>query len=168
MLPKKVYCPGPYEAFLCCGLSRNIGRRRKNLKLNNLKRTKIVKKNQWNLDQKIIDSKAHIWSLSFNFRFSSRKVQSQQKIPRKITHFTIQLHSKHPTHFTNLNALKLAKIILSQHSQKLYSLCSFSSKHVSDWCHINHLHCTVSRRPRTVFSEHLESKCLYIHFNWNF
>ena len=50
------------------------------------------------------------WSLAFNFRFSSRKSQSQQKLTKKITHFTIQFHSKHLTHFTNLNSLNIVKI----------------------------------------------------------
>ena len=38
------------------------------------------------------------WSLAFNFRFSSRKSQSQQKLTKKITHFT------------NLNSLNIVKI----------------------------------------------------------
>ena len=28
-----------------------------------------------------------------------------------------------------------------------------------------HLHCTISRHPRIAFSEHMESKCLYIPVN---
>ena len=39
------------------------------------KRPKAAKKKR-NLDQKVTDSKSHIWSLSFNFRFSSKKSQS--------------------------------------------------------------------------------------------
>ena len=45
-----------------------------------------------------------------NFRFSSRNSRSQQKLEKKITHFTIQFHSK--THFTNLNSLSIVKNIL--------------------------------------------------------
>ena len=41
--------------------------------------------------------------------------------------------------------------ILPQHSQK----------HLSGCCQKKHLHCTISRRPRTAFSKHLESKYLY-------
>ena len=45
--------------------------------------------------------------------------------------------------------------ILPQHSQK----------RCSGWRQKELLHCTISRRPRTLFSEHLENKCLYIHVN---
>ena len=40
-----------------------------------------------------------------NFRFLSRKSQSQQKLAEKITHFTIRFRSTNLTHFTNLNSL---------------------------------------------------------------
>ena len=43
----------------------------------------------------------------FNFRFSSRKSQSQRKLAKKITHFTIQLRSKNVIYFTNLNSLDI-------------------------------------------------------------
>ena len=82
---------------------------------------KTVPPKIWNLEQKINDSKPHIWILSFNFRFSSTKSQNQQKLAKKITHFTnftIRFCSKNLTHFTNLNALNIAKIILPQHSQQ--------------------------------------------------
>ena len=70
-----------------------FGQRRKILKLHWLKHPKTVPKKR-NLDQKVNDSKRHIWSLSLNFRFSSRKSQSQQKLVKKITYFTIQFCSK--------------------------------------------------------------------------
>ena len=41
----------------------------------------------------------------FSFRFSTRKSESQQKLAKKITHFTLQFCSKNLTHFTNLNSL---------------------------------------------------------------
>ena len=69
------------------------GRRQKTLKLHRLKRPKTVPKKQ-NLDQNINDSKTPIWSLFFNFRFSSRKSQSQQKLAKNITRFTIKFRSK--------------------------------------------------------------------------
>ena len=40
------------------------------------------------------DVSVDIISLFFNFRFSSRKSQSQQKLAKKITHFTIAFCSK--------------------------------------------------------------------------
>ena len=48
-------------------------------------------------------------------------------------------------------------------SKSPFWLCKFSSKHVSVSCQKkNHLHCTISWRPRTTFLMHFESKCLYI------
>ena len=52
------------------------------------------------------------------FRFSSRKSQSQQKLAKKTTHFTIQFCSKNLTHFTNHNSLDIENNMLPQHSQK--------------------------------------------------
>ena len=55
-----------------------------------------------NLDQQINDQK-HIWSLSFNVRFSGKKSQKQQKLAKKITHFAQKRRlynfqtSTHPT-----------------------------------------------------------------------
>ena len=85
-----------------------------------------------NLDQEINDSKPHIWGLFFKFRFSSRKSQSQQKLAKKITRFTIQFCSKTLAYFTSLNPLNTVRSILPEHSQKPYSLYKFS-RHVSGW-----------------------------------
>ena len=99
----------------------------------------------------------------FNFRFSSRKTQNQQKLGEKIAHFTIQFRSKNITHFTNLDSLdSLENNMLSQYSQKPFWLYKFSSRHVSAWCQIKHLHCNSSWRRRTAFLKYVESKCLYI------
>ena len=54
----------------------SVGRLQKNLKLHWLKR---VPKKQ-NLEQKINHSKPHNWSLSFSFRFPSKKSQGQQEL----------------------------------------------------------------------------------------
>ena len=62
----------------------------------------------------------------------------------------------------NLNSLNIVKNILSQHSQKPYSLYKFSSKYVLGYCQENILDCPMPRHPRTAFLKHLESKCLYI------
>ena len=53
------------------------------------------------------------------FRLFSRKSQSQQKLAKKVTHFTIQFRSKNLTHFTKLNSLDIENNMLPQHSQKL-------------------------------------------------
>ena len=52
------------------------------------------------------------------FRFPSRKSQSQQKLTKKITHFTLEFHSKNLTHFTNLNSPDIENNMLPQHNQK--------------------------------------------------
>ena len=97
------------------------------------------------------------------FRFSSRKSQSQQKIAKKITHFTIRFRSKNLTHFTNLNSLDIETNMLPQHSQKPFWLHKYSSKHVSVWCHKKHLGIkTFSWRQGTVFLKYFKNKCLYI------
>ena len=143
------------------------------------------------MDQNIIDSKSHIWN-SFSFEniisvsgiklfyihphasmdtlseffffmwFSSKKSQSQQKLAKKISHFTIQFRSKNLTHFKNLNSLDIENNILSQRSRKPFLLDKFSSQHFSVWFQKKHLHCIISWRPRTAFLKHFESKCLYI------
>ena len=64
----------------------------------------------------------------FNFRFSSRKCQTQQKLPKNIAHFT------------NLSSLDIENNKLAQHCQKHLWLYKFSSKHVSVWCQKRYLH----------------------------
>ena len=71
------------------------------LKLHWLKCSNTAPKRQ-NLNQKINDSKSHIWIFSFNFRYSRRTSQSQQKLVKNITHFTIKRRSKNLTRFTKL------------------------------------------------------------------
>ena len=48
-----------------------------------------------------------IFFFFFFLWFSSRKPQSQQKLAKKGTHFTIQFHSKNLTQFKNLNLLDI-------------------------------------------------------------
>ena len=64
-------------------------------------------------------SKPHIWSLSIIFKFSGRQSQSQKKLAKKITHFTIKFRSKSSTHFTKNSSLNIIKILV-QHSQKIF------------------------------------------------
>ena len=64
------------------------------------------------------DAPKNIIRVFFNFRFSCRKSQSQQKLAKKIKHFTIQCHGKNLTHVTNLNSLDIENNMLPQHSQK--------------------------------------------------
>ena len=103
------------------------------------------------------------WTSSeFLLFFSSRKFQSQQRLAKKITRFTIQFRSKNFTHFTNLNSLQIENNMLPKNCQKPFSLYNFFSKHVSVWCQKKHLHCTICCRPRAAFLKYFESKCLYI------
>ena len=62
----------------------------------------------------------------------------------------------------NLNSLNIVKNILSQHSQKPYSLYKFSSKYVLGYCQENILDCPMLRHPGTAFLKNSESKCMYI------
>ena len=71
--------------------------------------------------------KPHIWSLT-SFRFSGRKSQSQQKLAKKITHFTVQVSLKKPFHFTNLNSLNIIKIY-SRNTAKNTFLVGVRKKH---------------------------------------
>ena len=118
-----------------------------------------------NLEKKISDSKQHIWSLSIIFRFSGRKSQIQQQLAKRITHFKIQFSSQSFLHLRTSTRSTFWKMYSPKHIPKLCSLLKFSSKDVSGWCQIIHLHCTIFKRPRTAFSKHLESKCLYIPVN---
>ena len=76
-----------------------VGQRQSILKLHWLKHLKTVLKNRI-LKQKTEYSKPHIWSLSIIVIFTSRKPQSQQKIAKNITHFTIQFRPKNLIHLT--------------------------------------------------------------------
>ena len=96
-------------------------------------------------------------SFFFKSRFSGRKSQSQQKLAKKITHFTIQFRSKSVTHFTNLNSLDISpatqpEIFLTSHFPAIMFL--FGVKKT--------LHCTISWRSGTEFLKNFESKCLHI------
>ena len=61
----------------------------------------------------------------FNFRFSSRKFQSQQKLPKKIIHFTMQFRSINLSHFMNFNSLEIENNMLPQRSKTFLTLQIF-------------------------------------------
>ena len=129
-----------------------VGRWQKNLKKHWLKppkavtwKTKLGSKYKWfkNLIFGILFLKILFWAYKvfifvqtfhwmssdffFNFRFSSRKSQSQQKLAKKITHFTIEFCSKSLTHVTHLSSLDIENNMLSQHSRKPFWLYKFSA-----------------------------------------
>ena len=68
----------------------------------------------------------------FNFRFSSRKSQSLQKLAEKVTYFTIQFCSKTSLISRTSTHSTLKKKISSQyiHSQEPFSLYKFSRRHL--------------------------------------
>ena len=112
------------ENNLTMKLATMVGRRRKISKLHWLKCPQTILKKR-NLDHKINYSKPQFWNLSFNFRFFSIKSQSQQRLTKKITHFTIPLRSKNLTYFTTLNSLNIVKNILSQYSRNSTQFTNF-------------------------------------------
>ena len=75
-------------------------------------------------------SSGHYQICSLIFKFCTRKSQSQQKLAKKITHFTIQFRSKYLTHFTNLSSLHIENDMLLQHSQKAF--CNFPANMLLD------------------------------------
>ena len=97
------------------------------------------------------------WSLSFSFRFFSTR--SQSPLFCNTDHWLYNTVSlKKP--FTNLNSFNIVKNILPRQGQKPYSCYKIFNESVSGWSKKKHLYCTISRRPRTTFSKHLESKCI--------
>ena len=94
--------------------------------------------------------------------FLEESLKTKKKLLIKITYFTIQVCSKHLTHFTNLNSLDIENNILPKHCQKYFWLYKFLKKHVSVWCQKKHLDCTISWNPITEFLKHFQSKCLFI------
>ena len=97
----------------------------------------------------------------FDFRFSSRKSQSQQKLTKKITHFIIQFF----THKTSLVFRASTHLTL-----KIISTCN-TAKKLSDFIHFSACFCLLSEKtfalhhfltPRAAFLKHFESKCLNI------
>ena len=64
---------------------------------------------------------------------------------------TVLLKKHHS--FYEHQLIYIMKNILPQHSRKPHSLCKFSRKPFSGWYEIKHLHCIISRFPKTLHSE---------------
>ena len=165
-----------------------VSPRKINLKLRWLKRPKIAL-NKWNLDQNINDSEPN--SFSLNFRFYSRKTQSQQKLLKKITRFTIQFtqksslilrastHSKHCKKYTP--ATKGKTFPTFQICFWLVSEITFAMHHFGIFLYIAARKLLFQRRRNFLsggggLNNFLkEGRCLSLvkcfkifHFNWNF
>ena len=84
----------------------------------------------------------------FNFRFFSRESQSQQKLPKKATHFTIQFRSKNLIIWTSTHLT--LKIICCCNTAK--NLSEFTKNFPANMflfgVRKKHLHSTVSWRPK--------------------
>ena len=96
-------------------------------------------------------------------RFSSRKYQSQQKLPKAITHFKYKFTQK--TSLIWQTSTNLAwKIICSQnkHSQKFSLFTNFPSNMCLFGVKKNICTAPFLWPPRTAFLKLFESKCLYI------
>ena len=94
------------------------------------------------MEQNKNDSKSHIsnhffWKILFRayklFSFLHltvdvvRKSQSQQKLMKKITHFTVQFRSKNFTQFTNLNSFNVENNMLPPTKKNLFHFTNFSA-----------------------------------------
>ena len=113
-----------------------------------------------NLDEKINNPKLLIQScLSINFRFSGSFSKPTKTSNKDHSFYKTVLLKKR--HFTNLNSLNVKKIYSCNTTKNLTNF----RKPVSGWCQMNHLNCTISRQPKSAYSKHLESKCLYIPVN---
>ena len=85
----------------------------------------------------------------FYFRFWNRKSQSQQKLAKKITHFTIQF------------AQKTSLILRNSNHSTLRKICSTTSQKTFLTLQIFQQTCFWLVSEKT-FGLHFESKCLYI------
>ena len=68
------------------------------------------------------------WTTSgffFNFRFLSIKSQTQWKLAKKVTHFTIQFCSKSFTHVMNPNLLGIENDMIPQYTQPTFQQICF-------------------------------------------
>ena len=99
----------------------------------------------------------------FNFRFSSRKSQSQKKTSLKDHSFYNTVSLKTWLILWTLTHLTLKMICSRKIVKSLSDLANFPAN-VSVWCQKKHLHCAISWSPRTAFLKHFESKCLYFFF----
>ena len=86
------------------------------------------------------------------------------KCPKLLSKYKFEPESKWFSLILHYSFAQKTSIILrtSTHSilSKIYS-CNTAKNHVSGWRQKKHLHCTISRRQKTAFSEHVKSK--FVH-----
>ena len=148
------------------GLSENVGHhgwpRTKNKKKHWLKRPKAVPQKR-NLDQNINDSKSHTCILGVNiisehyqsfyildFRFSSGKSQSQQKISEKdnLTYNTVSL--KKPHSFYKPQLTRHWKMHAHKTQPKTFLTLQILQQ-TSGWCQKKHWHCKALWKQMSVY-----------------
>ena len=102
----------------------------------------------------------------FNFRFFSRESQSQQKLPKKATHFTIQFRSKNLIIWTSTHLT--LKIICCCNTAK--NLSEFTKNFPANMflfgVRKNHLHSTVCWCPKLHYWSTLKTNVrLFLHIS---
>ena len=117
------------------------------------------------MDQGINDAKPLIWRcLSIDLRFPGRVSKSIKTSNKDHSHYNIVSIKKNFILQTSLYSA-LQSIYSCNTTKNLTHFTNFRKKLVSGWCQTKHLHGTIFMHPKTVFSKHLESKCLYIPVN---
>ena len=91
------------------------------------------KKTKFGLENKLFKT-SYLEFVYYNFRFFGRKSQSQQKLVKKFTYFTINFKRRHSFYESQL----------TQHHKK-YAPATW-------WSQKKRLHCIISRHPRTGFT----------------
>ena len=89
----------------------------------------------------------------FNFRFSNRKSQSQQKLAKRITHFTIQFRSKNLSHYKEYAPATQPKSMLLVGVRKKFALHYFQTPK----------NCTLnfSSKSKCLFQRCSKCKCFF-------
>ena len=105
------------------------------------------------------------WEFWFNFWFSIRKSQSQQKTSEKDHISSNTVFLKTPYSFYKPQLTWHWKNMLPQYSQKPFTLQIFQQ--TSDWCHKNN-GTALHNFLKVARCLSLAKCCTFFHFNWNF
>ena len=101
----------------------------------------------------------------FNFLIFYQQVLKPTKTSEKVHSFYDKVLLKIIL-FMNLNSLEIENNMLLQHSQKPFSLYTFSSQHFSVWCQKKHLPGIISWRLRTAFLKHFKATvCIFLYIS---
>ena len=107
----------------------------------------------------------HYQFVFFNFLIFYQQVLKPTKTSEKVHSFYDKVLLKIIL-FMNLNSLEIENNMLLQHSQKPFSLYTFSSQYFSVWCQKKHLPCSISWRLRTAFLKHFKATvCIFLYIS---